>query len=72
MVAVTVTGTRPEENVIGVVQTIWVFDTEIKLQGPPATVTVPPARLVPVMVMFVPPLVGPLPGLIPVMVGGGA
>ena len=55
----------------GVVQVAVVLLVTLKAEHaePPTVMTVAPVRLVPVMVMFVPPAVGPLVGEMAVTVG---
>jgi hypothetical protein len=67
---VTVIVTVPAD-IAGDVVVIWVADTTEKLTDAAAKWTaLADARLVPVMVMDVPPAVGPADGLTPVTVGG--
>jgi hypothetical protein len=64
---VTVTVTGPTEP--GGVAKVHVVDVHVAVTGSPSTVTVPPPRFVPVIVTCVPPLVGPLAGMMDVTVG---
>ena len=69
---VTVTSTVPLLPA-GLTTVIWVSLSTVKLLVPvePNETLVAPVKLEPVMVTVVPPVVGPLAGLMPVTVGGG-
>ena len=69
---VTVTSTVPVSAGAVMVSDVGELNVVVAASGPTSTVVAPETNPLPVMVITVPPLTGPLPGLMAVMVGAGS